>query len=164
MWHLTMFYHICQYGNTLEIYDRINGNKICYVHWWPGNPGLNTKLSHTKNSKKWYLIPTCLKLSIVRYGSRVKWSNTGKVAVHEKGVFVSPLTTFANLLLWLAIGSELTEIVTTWRWIIILLTQTEWNNINKNIIYIEYALDLKGKIDAQKVSAMAGIWMFLVVQ
>ena len=28
--------------------------------------------------KKWYLIPTCLTLWIIRYGSRVKWSNPGK--------------------------------------------------------------------------------------
>ena len=28
--------------------------------------------------KKWYLIPPCLTLSIIKYGSRVKWSNPGK--------------------------------------------------------------------------------------
>ena len=28
--------------------------------------------------KKWYLIPPCLALSIIRYVSRVKWSNPGK--------------------------------------------------------------------------------------
>ena len=28
--------------------------------------------------KKWYLMPPCLTLSIIRYGSRVKWSNSGK--------------------------------------------------------------------------------------
>ena len=28
--------------------------------------------------KKWYLIHSCLTLSIIRYGSRVKWSNPGK--------------------------------------------------------------------------------------
>ena len=28
--------------------------------------------------KKWYSMPPCLTLSIVRYGSRVKWSNPGK--------------------------------------------------------------------------------------
>ena len=35
--------------------------------------------------KKWYLMPPCLTLSIIRYGSRVKWSN------HRKGV--APLPT-----------------------------------------------------------------------
>ena len=28
--------------------------------------------------KKWYLMPPCLTLSIIRYGSRVNWSNPGK--------------------------------------------------------------------------------------
>ena len=28
--------------------------------------------------KKWYLMPPCLTLSIIRSGSRVKWSNPGK--------------------------------------------------------------------------------------
>ena len=28
--------------------------------------------------KKWYLMPPCLTLSIIRYGSRVKWRNPGK--------------------------------------------------------------------------------------
>ena len=28
--------------------------------------------------KKWYLMPLCLALSIIRFGSRVKWSNLGK--------------------------------------------------------------------------------------
>ena len=31
--------------------------------------------SHTKDFKKWYLMPPCLTLSIIRYGSRAKWSN-----------------------------------------------------------------------------------------
>ena len=31
-----------------------------------------------KRLKKWYLMPPCLTLSIIRYGSRVKWSNPGK--------------------------------------------------------------------------------------
>ena len=34
--------------------------------------------------KKWYLMPPCLTLSIIRCGSRVKWSNP------EKGVAPSP--------------------------------------------------------------------------
>ena len=28
--------------------------------------------------KKWYMMPPCLTLGIIRYGSRVKWSNPGK--------------------------------------------------------------------------------------
>ena len=33
---------------------------------------------------KWYLMPPCLTLSIIRYGLRVKWNNPGK------GVVLSP--------------------------------------------------------------------------
>ena len=29
-------------------------------------------------TQKWYLMPPCLTLSIIRHGSRVKWSNPGK--------------------------------------------------------------------------------------
>ena len=29
-------------------------------------------------TQKWYLMPPCLTLSIIKYGSRVKWSNPGK--------------------------------------------------------------------------------------
>ena len=36
----------------------------------PGRVIWNTK-------KKWYLIPHCLTFGIIRYGSRVKWSNPG---------------------------------------------------------------------------------------
>ena len=38
----------------------------------------------TQRLKKWYLLPPCLTFSIIRYGSRVKWSNPGK------GVALSP--------------------------------------------------------------------------
>ena len=56
-------------------------------------------------TQKWYLIPPCLTLSIIRYGSRVKWVNRGKgvvpslhlgVVAIEKGIFKRPLTTVAN--------------------------------------------------------------------
>ena len=48
--------------------------------------------------KKWYLMPPCLTLSIIRYGSRVKWSNPGKgvapfpTQAIEKGAFGLPST------------------------------------------------------------------------
>ena len=48
------------------------------VRQWPGRPGFNPRSNHTKNFKKWYLMPPCLTLSIIRHGSRVKWSNPGK--------------------------------------------------------------------------------------
>ena len=56
--------------------------------------------------KKWYLMPPCLTLSIIRYGSRVKWSNPGKgVApsptpwcskLSKRELFGSPSTMVAN--------------------------------------------------------------------
>ena len=51
--------------------------------------------------QKWYLMPPCLTLSITRYGSRVKWSNSAPslhigVEAIEKGAFGSPSTTVAN--------------------------------------------------------------------
>ena len=58
-------------------------NSLCWhngynVHQWPGRLGFNPRSSHTKDSKKWYLMPPCLTLSILQYISRVKWSNPGK--------------------------------------------------------------------------------------
>ena len=35
----------------------------------------------SSSHSKWYLMPICLTLSIIRYGSRVKWSNPGNGAV-----------------------------------------------------------------------------------
>ena len=57
--------------------------------------------------KKWYSMPLCLTLSIIRYVSRVKWSNPWNgeasspylgVEAIEKGTFETPSTTVANLL------------------------------------------------------------------
>ena len=67
------------------------------VHKWSVRPGFNSRSSHTKDSKKWYLLPPSLTLSIIRYGSMVKWSNPGNgVGAIEKGTFGSPLTKVAN--------------------------------------------------------------------
>ena len=60
-------------------------------------------------TQKWYLMPLCLKVSITRRTSKIKWSNLGKgVAPHqhldvvaiEKGAFTSPSTTVANFTLY----------------------------------------------------------------
>ena len=48
------------------------------VRQWSRRPGFNLRSRHIKDFKKWYLIPTCLTLSNIRYVSRVKWSNPGK--------------------------------------------------------------------------------------
>ena len=56
-------------------------------------------------TQKWYLIPPCLTLSIIRYRSRVKWSNLGKgvasssktrCSSYWKGSFGLPSTTVAK--------------------------------------------------------------------
>ena len=55
--------------------------------------------------KKGYLMPPCLALSTIRYGSRVKWSNQWNrvepslhlsIVAIKKGAFGSPSTKVAN--------------------------------------------------------------------
>ena len=43
-----------------------------------GETWVQSLLESYQRLKKWYLIPPCLTLSIIRYRSRVKWSNPGK--------------------------------------------------------------------------------------
>ena len=40
--------------------------------------GVQSKIESYQRLEKWYLMPPCLALSIIRYGSRVKWVNPGK--------------------------------------------------------------------------------------
>ena len=40
--------------------------------------GVQSQVESYQRLKKWYFMPSCLTLSIIRYGSRVKWSNPGK--------------------------------------------------------------------------------------
>ena len=44
---------------------------------WPGKHWFNPWIESYQRLKKWYLMPPCLTLSIIRYGSRVKWGNPG---------------------------------------------------------------------------------------
>ena len=39
---------------------------------------VRSQIESYQRLKKWYLMPPCLTLSIIRYGSRVNWSNPGK--------------------------------------------------------------------------------------
>ena len=68
--------------------------------------GVQSQVVSYQILKKWYLMPPCLTLKIIRYGSRVKWSNPrerssapslhlGVVAI-EKGAFGLPSTMVAN--------------------------------------------------------------------
>ena len=40
--------------------------------------GVQSQIKSNLKLKTWYLILPCLKFSIIRYGSRVKWSAPGK--------------------------------------------------------------------------------------
>ena len=40
--------------------------------------GVQHQVESYEKTQKWYLRPPCLTLSIIRYGSRVKWSNQGR--------------------------------------------------------------------------------------
>ena len=69
---------------------------------WSGRPGFNSRSSHTRNSKNGSLKPFCLTLSIIRYGSRVKWRNQGK------GVAPSPTpwcSSYRKGSLWVTLDS-----------------------------------------------------------
>ena len=66
--------------------------------------GVQSQLESYQRLKKWYLMPPCLTLSVIRLGSRVKWFRewisallytSGVVAV-EKRAFWSSSTTVAN--------------------------------------------------------------------
>ena len=48
---------------------------------WSGRPGLSFRSNHTKDSKKLSWMLPWLTLSIIRYRSRVKWSNRGNGVV-----------------------------------------------------------------------------------
>ena len=67
--------------------------------------GVQSQVELNQRLKKRYLMPTCLTLSIIRYESKVKWSNSGKgvvlsstfgVVAIKKGAFGSPSTQDAN--------------------------------------------------------------------
>ena len=55
----------------------------------PGDRGSIPGRVIPKTLKKWYLIPPCLTLSIIRYVSRVKWSNPGKGVVPSPTLWCS---------------------------------------------------------------------------
>ena len=52
--------------------------------------GVQSQAKSYQRLKKWYLMLTCLAFSIIRYGSRIKWSNQGK------GVVPSPTLRYSS--------------------------------------------------------------------
>ena len=71
-------FHTYSWMAMLHIYHPPIGIMVRVFTKGPGGLGFNPNLSHTKDSEKWYLIPPCLTLSLIRYGSRVNGSNSGK--------------------------------------------------------------------------------------
>ena len=64
-------------------------------------------------TQKWYLMPPCLGLSIIRYRSRVKWCNPGnRVAsslthrLLKMGAFGSPSAKVTNFTFYLLVGDK----------------------------------------------------------
>ena len=45
--------------------------------------GVQPLVESYQRLKKWYLMSPCLTLSIIRYGSRVKWNNQEKGVAHS---------------------------------------------------------------------------------
>ena len=74
---IPMFYVI--YIWTLYVHFTHIRIWVCYTETC-----VQSQVESYQRLKKWYLMPLCLTLSIIRYGSRVKWSN------QEKGVAPSP--------------------------------------------------------------------------
>ena len=67
------FYKKCLYivyNRTLA--KRLECSPIVRETW------VRSQVESYQRLKKWYLMPPCITLSIIRYGSRVKWSNPGK--------------------------------------------------------------------------------------
>ena len=62
----------------IYIYHHVALSAQIYIYIYRHKLGFNPRSSHTKDSKKWYLMLPYLTLSIIRYLSRVKWSNPGK--------------------------------------------------------------------------------------
>ena len=60
------------------------GNLLRTLAWWleclpmAWETGIQSQVESYQRLNKWYLMPPCLTLSIIRYRSRVKWSNPGK--------------------------------------------------------------------------------------
>ena len=69
--------------------------------------GIQSQVESYQGLKKWYLMPTCLTLSIITFGSRVNRAIQGKeehpnlhfsVVAMEKGAYGSPSTTILQLI------------------------------------------------------------------
>ena len=120
-------------------------------------------------TQKWYLMPPCLTLSIIRYGSRVKWSNP------EKRVAPSP-TPWCNsywkgsFRLILDYGRQLYFYLPS-RWTLTGTTSTGYsgleNNSNKGVLHIPHTSRLEPQHQMQshvKPSSLSGFKYYYLTQ
>ena len=78
IWIIYMCIHIYIYLHTLDniyISSFVSWVK-CFPMTW--ETGFQSQVEPYQRHKEWYLMLPCLKLGIIRYGSKVKWSNPGK--------------------------------------------------------------------------------------
>ena len=71
--HIYIYMYVCMQPTHCPV-GRVFANA-------PGDLGSIQVESYQRLLKQWYLIPRCLTFSIIRYVSRVKWSNPGKRVV-----------------------------------------------------------------------------------
>ena len=90
--------------------------------------------------KKLYLIAPCLTISIIRYGSRRKWSNLGKgVVAPEKGSFGSPLTTVTDFIyIYIYIHEKTQMYMNRLKWILTEIDRYEQLKIDMNRLRYMY--------------------------
>ena len=100
LWHI----NICRLFNAKSILIQINSSISMPMAW---ETRVQSQDKSYQRLKKWYLMSSCLILSIIRYRSRVKWSNSGKGVApsltpssYWKGSFGSPSTMVANFTLF----------------------------------------------------------------
>ena len=66
---------VCQYGIAFVAITSLVSKECSPM---AQETGIQSLVESYQRIKKWYLMSPCLTLSIISYGSRVKWSNPGK--------------------------------------------------------------------------------------
>ena len=84
LWHINPCGLLCAKSSLFYIYIDQPINVVVECSLMAGETWVQSQFMSYQRLKKWYLIPPCLALSIIKYVSRVKWSNP------EKGVVPSP--------------------------------------------------------------------------
>ena len=74
--HLDLIKEVMESGNAAYIYIYIERERECSP--MARKTWVQSQVESYQRLKKWYLMPLCLTLSIIKYGSRVKWSYPGK--------------------------------------------------------------------------------------